>query len=85
MSICVYDLYLQPAPRAMLLSFCTVTLESLSVSLSMALRRPVYSDWSMGYMPGLQYRDREAGGGERETQRQRCLCFGNINKCFSFQ
>ena len=70
--MCVYNVYLQPAPRAMLLSFCTVTLESLSVSLSMALRRPVYSDWSMGYIPGLQYGDREVR--ERDTRRQRCLC-----------
>lgn len=42
---------LQPAPRARLLSLCTVTLESFRVSLSMALRRPEYSDWSIGYMP----------------------------------
>ena len=57
----------------MLLSFCTVTLESLSVSLSMALRSPVYSDWSMGYMPGLQYRDRVAGaGGERHRDGDVC-------------
>lgn len=43
--------HLQPAPRARLLSLCTVTLESFRVSLSMALRRPWYSDWSIGYMP----------------------------------
>lgn len=43
--------HLQPAPRARLLSLCTVTLESFRVSLSMALRRPGYSDWSIGYMP----------------------------------
>lgn len=42
---------LQPAPRARLLSLCTVTLESFRVSLSMALRRLGYSDWSIGYMP----------------------------------
>lgn len=42
---------LHPAPRARLLSLCTATLESFRVSLSMALRRPVYSDWSIGYMP----------------------------------
>lgn len=43
--------HLQPAPRARLLSLCTVTLESFRVSLSMALRRAGYSDWSIGYMP----------------------------------
>lgn len=43
--------HLQPAPRARLLSLCTVTLESFRVSLSMALRSAGYSDWSMGYMP----------------------------------
>lgn len=43
--------HLQPAPRAMLLSLCTLTLESFRVSLSMALRSAGYSDWSMGYMP----------------------------------
>lgn len=59
--------YLQPAPRAMLLSFCTVTLESLSVNLSMALRRAVYSDWSMGYIPELQQRDGEGQYREREA------------------
>lgn len=51
--------HLQPAPRAKLLSLCTVTLESFRVSLSMALRRPGYSDWSIGYMPeGQKTRDR---------------------------
>lgn len=51
--------HLQPAPRAILLSLCTVTLESFRVSLSMALRRPWYSDWSIGYMPeGQETKDR---------------------------
>lgn len=42
---------LQPAPKAILLSFCTITLESFSVSFSTALRREGYSDWSVGYIP----------------------------------
>ncbi len=50
MCVCVC-VYLHPAPRAKLLSLWTVTLESFSVSFSTALRRAVYSDWSMGYMP----------------------------------
>lgn len=53
--------HLQPAPRARLLSLCTVTLESFRVSLSMALRRPGYSDWSIGYMPeGQKHKGRSA-------------------------
>lgn len=44
--------YLQPAPRARLLSRCTVTLESFKVSFSIALFRLLYSDWSIGYTPG---------------------------------
>jgi len=44
--------YLQPAPRARLLSRCTVTLESFKVSFSIALLRLLYSDWSIGYTPG---------------------------------
>lgn len=53
-------IYLQPAPRARLLSLCTVTLESFRVSLSMALRRPGYSDWSIGYMPEGQKNKRQS-------------------------
>lgn len=54
------QVYLQPAPRARLLSLCTVTLESFRVSLSMALRRPGYSDWSIGYMPEGQKNKRQS-------------------------
>lgn len=47
----VTESYLQPAPRARLLSRWTVTLESFKVSFSIALFRLLYSDWSTGYIP----------------------------------
>lgn len=65
--------HLQPAPRARLLSLCTVTLESFRVSLSMALRRPGYSDWSIGYMPE----------GQKNKREQCCCIFSFICKALT--
>lgn len=66
----LFGAHLQPAPRARLLSLCTLTLESFRVSLSMALRRPGYSDWSIGYMPeGHETKRQSAHQGSGITAR----------------